>query len=65
MVTLVIPPKETIQQMTAFLTKEQAESQNIKSKQTMTSVQSAIVSTREKLKLYKSVPPNGLVVFCG
>lgn len=53
MVTLVIPPKETIQNMTAFLTKEQAESQNIKNKQTMTSVQSAIVSTREKLKLYK------------
>ena len=31
----------------------------------MTSVQSAITSTREKLKLYKSTPENGLVVFCG
>ena len=31
----------------------------------MTSVQSAITSTREKLKLYKNTPPNGLIVFCG
>ena len=35
MVTLVIPPKETIQQITAFLTKENAEAANIKSKQTI------------------------------
>ena len=31
----------------------------------MTSVQSAITSTREKLKLYKNTPENGLVIFCG
>lgn len=32
MVTLVIPPKETMQQITAFLNKEHAEAANIKSK---------------------------------
>lgn len=53
MVTLVIPPKEVMGQAMAFLNKEYAEAANIKSKQTMTSVQSAITSTREKLKLYK------------
>lgn len=31
----------------------------------MTSVQSAITSTREKLKLYKTTPENGLIIFCG
>ena len=31
----------------------------------MTSVQAAITSTREKLKLYRVVPSNGLIVFCG
>jgi len=31
----------------------------------MNSVQTAITSTREKLKLYKSIPPNGLIIFCG
>ena len=47
------------------MNKEHAEAANIKSKQTMTSVQSAITSTREKLKLYKSIPENGLIIFCG
>jgi peptide chain release factor subunit 1 len=31
----------------------------------MTSVQSAITSSREKLKLYKNTPVNGLILFCG
>merc|ERR1719498_2246319 len=31
----------------------------------MNSVQSAITSTREKLKLYKNTPENGLIIFCG
>jgi peptide chain release factor subunit 1 len=47
------------------LNKEFSEAANIKSKQTMTSVQAAITSTREKLKLYRVVPTNGLIVFCG
>jgi peptide chain release factor subunit 1 len=25
----------------------------------------AITSTKEKLKLYKNTPPNGLILFCG
>jgi len=65
MVTLVIPPKETMQNVTSFLNGEHSQAANIKSKQTMTSVQSAIVSTREKLKLYKITPENGLIIFCG
>lgn len=32
MITLVIPPKETLQNVTAFLNKENAEAANIKSK---------------------------------
>lgn len=56
MVTLVIPPKENIGQVLNFLNQEFAQAANIKSKQTMTSVQSAITSTREKLKLYKHTP---------
>lgn len=31
----------------------------------MNSVQTAIVSTRERLKLYKTTPENGLIIFCG
>ena len=65
MVTLVIPPKEGIAQTMSFLNQEYSQAANIKSKQTLTSVQGAIVSTREKLKLYKNTPSNGLIIFCG
>jgi peptide chain release factor subunit 1 len=65
MVTLVVPPKENIGQTMQFLNNEYSQAANIKSKQTMTSVQNAIVSTREKLKLYKQTPTNGLIIFCG
>lgn len=49
----------------AFLNSEFAQAANIKSKQTRDSVQSAITSTREKLKLYRNTPTNGLILFCG
>ena len=65
MVTYVVTPNDTIQQAQGFLAGELAQAANIKSKTTMNSVQSAITSTKEKLKLYKQVPPNGLVLFCG
>lgn len=38
---------------------------NIKSRVNRLSVLGAITSTREKLKLYSKVPPNGLVIYCG
>ena len=65
MVTYVVTPAQTIQQAQGFLGDELAQAANIKSKTTMNTVQSAITSTKEKLKLYKSVPKNGLIIFCG
>ena len=65
MVTLAIPPKENVGLTMQFLNNEYAQAANIKSKQTRDSVQTAIVSTREKLKLYKATPQNGLIIFCG
>ena len=65
MISLVIPPKEKIEQTISFLNSEYAQAAQIKSKQTMTSVQNAITSAREKLKLYRSTPENGLILFCG
>jgi len=58
-------PKENFNKVNEMLTSELSAAAGIKSKQTRTSVCSAISSTKEKLKLYKSVPPNGLVLFCG
>lgn len=64
-VSLYIPPKDTIGNKRQHLSQELAQAANIKSKQTRQSVESAITSTIEKLKLYRDTPKNGLVIFCG
>ena len=38
---------------------------NIKSTTTRKNVQDAIVKVQQRLKLFKKVPENGLVIFCG
>lgn len=48
-----------------LLTQELSGAESIKSRQTRQSVISAITSAREKLKLYKHTPANGLCIFCG
>jgi len=64
-VSLYMPAKENFNKISEMLTSELSAAAGIKSKQTRTSVCAAITSTKEKLKLYKQVPPNGLVLFCG
>ncbi len=65
MVSLVIPPKDDIMRVSKLLTQELSAAQNIKSRQTRQSVLTAITSTKEKLKLYRQTPTNGLVIYCG
>lgn len=65
MVSLVVPPKDDINRISKLLTQELSTAANIKSRQTRQSVLTAITSTKEKLKLYKQTPPNGLVIYCG
>lgn len=65
MISLVIPPKGQISLMQKMLTEEYGTASNIKSRVNRLLVLSAITSTQQKLKLYNSVPPNGLVVYCG
>jgi len=74
-----MPAKENFNKISEMLTSELSAAAGIKSKQTRTSVCAAITSTKEsklkivmftkiaclELKLYKQVPPNGLVLFCG
>ncbi|KAJ3272408.1 Polypeptide release factor (eRF1) in translation termination [Terramyces sp. JEL0728] len=47
------------------LTEEYGTLSNIKSKKTRLAVQSAIVSLKERLKQYNTLPPNGLALFSG
>nr|AAT39327.1 eukaryotic release factor 1 [Uroleptus sp. WJC-2003] len=65
MVSLVIPPKDDINRSGKLLASELSAANNIKSRITRQSVLTAITSTREKLKLYRQTPPNGLVIYCG
>ncbi|KTW32549.1 peptide chain release factor 1 [Pneumocystis jirovecii RU7] len=48
-----------------LISDEYGTASNIKSRVNRLSVLGAITSTREKLKLYNKVPPNGLVIYCG
>lgn len=65
MISLIIPPKGQIAQTNNMLMQEQGTASCIKSRVNRLSVLSAITSTRERLKLYNRVPPNGLVIYCG
>nr|Q9BMX3.1 RecName: Full=Eukaryotic peptide chain release factor subunit 1; Short=Eukaryotic release factor 1; Short=eRF1 [Sterkiella histriomuscorum]AAK07828.1 eukaryotic release factor 1 [Oxytricha trifallax] len=65
MVSLIIPPKDDINKYGKLLTGEMSAAQNIKSRITKQSVVTAITSTKEKLKLYKQTPTNGLCLYCG
>jgi len=65
MITLVIPPGDQIAKASKMLAEEHGTASNIKSRVNRQSVQSAITSAIQKLKLYNKVPKNGLVIYCG
>eukprot|EP00485_Elphidium_margaritaceum_P009852 CAMPEP_0202685584 /NCGR_PEP_ID=MMETSP1385-20130828/1381_1 /ASSEMBLY_ACC=CAM_ASM_000861 /TAXON_ID=933848 /ORGANISM="Elphidium margaritaceum" /LENGTH=438 /DNA_ID=CAMNT_0049339975 /DNA_START=61 /DNA_END=1377 /DNA_ORIENTATION=+ len=65
MISLIIPPKGQVAQVNNLLLSEHGTASNIKSRVNRLSVLSAITSTRERLKLYNKIPPNGLVIYCG
>jgi peptide chain release factor subunit 1 len=65
MISLIIPPKDQISRVAKMLGDELGTASNIKSRVNRLSVLAAITSTQQKLKQYKAVPPNGLVIYCG
>lgn len=65
MITLIIPPNSQLSLFRDMLTTEYGTASNIKSRINRLSVLSAITSTQHTLKLYKIMPKNGLVIFCG
>ena len=65
LISLILPPKDQISRTAKMLTEEYGTASNIKSRVNRLSVLSAITSTQQKLKLYKNVPPNGLIIYCG
>eukprot|EP01029_Cantina_marsupialis_P028051 TRINITY_DN774400_c0_g1_i1.p1 TRINITY_DN774400_c0_g1~~TRINITY_DN774400_c0_g1_i1.p1 ORF type:complete len:443 (-),score=180.62 TRINITY_DN774400_c0_g1_i1:282-1610(-) len=65
MISLIVPPKDQIARVAKMLAEEYGTASNIKSRVNRQSVLEAIVSTQQRLKVVKAVPPNGLVVYCG
>ncbi len=65
LVSLYVPPGRQISEVVAMLNNEYGTASNIKSTTTRKNVQDAIVKVTQRLKLFKQVPENGLVIFCG
>ena len=65
MISLILPPRSQISLAAKMLADEHGTATNIKSRVNRLSVLSAITSTQQRLKLFKTVPTNGLVIFCG
>jgi peptide chain release factor subunit 1 len=65
LISLYVPPGRQISDVMNTLRQEYGTASNIKSTTTRKNVQDAIVKTQQRLKLFKKVPRNGLVIFCG
>lgn len=66
MISLYVPPKrDGLNQAAKQLVDQEGSAANIKSSINKAQVIGGITSLRQKLKLYKQVPTNGLVIFCG
>lgn len=65
LVSLYVPPGRQISEVITMLKQEWGTASNIKSNTTRKNVQDAIVRVMQRLKLFKTVPKNGLAIFCG
>jgi len=65
LVSLYIPPKKPIHEAIANLREEWGTAGNIKSDTTRNHVQDALTKAMQRLKLYRTAPDTGLVIFSG
>ena len=65
LVSLYVPPKKPIHEVIANLREEWGTAGNIKSDTTRNHVQDALTKTMQRLKLYRTSPDTGLVIFSG
>lgn len=65
LVSLYVPPKKPIHEVVANLREEWGTAGNIKSDTTRNHVQDALTKTMQRLKLYRTPPDTGLVIFAG
>ncbi len=65
LISLYVPPKKPVHEVISNLRDEWGTAGNIKSDTTRNHVQDALVKTMQRLKLYRTTPDNGLVIFAG
>jgi peptide chain release factor subunit 1 len=65
LVSLYIPPGRQVSDVLATLKQEYGTAANIKSDTTRKNVQDAITKVMQRLKLFRQIPKNGLVIFSG
>ena len=65
LVSLYIPPRKPIHEAIANLREEWGTAGNIKSDTTRNHVQDALTKAMQRLKLYRTAPDTGLVIFSG
>jgi peptide chain release factor subunit 1 len=65
LVSLYVPPGRQVSEVIAMLNNEYGTASNIKSNTTRKNVQDAITRVTQRMKMFKRVPENGLVLFCG
>ena len=65
LVSVYVPAGYDLNKIVAHLAEEQGTASNIKSKQTRDNVISSLEKMLQHLKLFKTNPPNGLVLFAG
>jgi peptide chain release factor subunit 1 len=65
LVSLYVPSGRQVSEVVAMLNNEYGTASNIKSNTTRKNVQDAITKVTQRMKMFKNVPENGLVLFCG
>jgi peptide chain release factor subunit 1 len=65
LVSLYVPSGRQISEVVSMLNEEYGTASNIKSNTTRKNVQDAITKVTQRVKMFKTVPENGLVLFCG
>ena len=65
LVSLYVPPGRQVSEVVAMLNNEYGTASNIKSNTTKKNVQDAVTRVTQRMKMFKKVPENGLVLFCG
>ena len=65
LISLYVPPGRSVSEVVNMLRQEYGTASNIKSTTTRKNVQDAIVKVMQRLKLFREIPENGLVIFCG